>query len=89
MDISGKSPLYTFWPCDRDSTGYYGKRILNYATMYYITRERLTGLKPMPEVVPGSYYIIDTYDTLKVRNEFTKKADFNSFGFRSGLIYVH
>jgi len=59
--------LVTYWNPVKDHTRYYyGKRIINYMNMYYITAERREILKTWSHLEPGVVYLMPKRDLKKV-----------------------
>jgi len=58
--ITYGSPLYLYWPLMLEPDLYYGKRLIDYSSMFYIGTKRNEMLTTTPELIPGAYYIADS-----------------------------
>ena len=81
-------PLYTYWPPYAQPDPYYGKRVANYSTMYYITSERQEILESRSEITPTTYYLTRPcdLDTSTLYLKIIIEADKNSIPYH--LVYV-
>lgn len=57
--ITYGSPLYLYWPQMMEPDPYYGKRLIDYSSMFYIGTKRNEMLTTKSELIPGAYYIAD------------------------------
>lgn len=56
--------LYAYWPEIKKPDIYYGKRIMQYAPMYYITRENKQLLKSESEIDYTAYYLTYIHEVM-------------------------
>ena len=59
--------LFTYWPADMVPDSYYGKRILTFPAMFYITAGRQIALKTSSEIEKGGLFLAKARDVVRVK----------------------
>lgn len=82
-------PLYSYWPADKKPDEYYGKRIINYATMFYITSGRKEILKSESTLINNSFYLIRKQDIGHIKVPYSKIRNFSVYNNHCFLIVLN
>jgi 4-amino-4-deoxy-L-arabinose transferase-like glycosyltransferase len=67
INLTEKQTLYTYWPRDIAPDTYYGKRIINFPAMFYITEGRQIALKSSADFLKGRLFLARAREVIRAK----------------------